>query len=606
MCARQPDAAAVADEDGELTYAELDRRSGELAATLAAHGVAAEEPVALLLPRGRDLVVAMLGVQRAGSPYLPLDVDHPEARLAAILADAAPPVVVTTGALARTSLAGTGRTVLLIEDLGAVPADFTPPDHEDRLAHLIYTSGSTGTPKGVAVGHRGVLNLIDDFAARVPVGPGDACGWWTSPAFDVSVHEVFTALAAGATVEVCPADVRNDAPTLMEWLVRRHVVSAYLPPHLLPAVAEWLAEHPNRVALRALLVGVEPIPQPLLRRIAALVPGLAIINGYGPTECTVWATFHHLAPDGTEDGITPLGFSVTNGPIHLLDGGMRLVPVGAVGEIHIGGLGVARGYHGQPGLTSERFVPSPFTPGQRLYRTGDLARYRPDGELVFLGRADQQAKVRGMRVEPREIETVLTGHPEVSSAVVLAESAAPDTRLLGYAGVAADRVADEALAADILRHLRSRLPGPMVPAHVLLVHEWPTTVNGKIDRSRLPRPGAAHTEYVVPVGEIEETIAEVWAELLEQPQVGRTDDFFGLGGHSLLAARASADLSRRLNLPVEPCHVMDHPTVAELGAALAARPEAPVVNGLDLSRVLLEHVIALPVEALEQLEGDRS
>ncbi|GAB2813206.1 non-ribosomal peptide synthetase [Lentzea nigeriaca] len=591
MCAEHPSEIAVEDEEGSLTYAELAARSAGLA--LALGEVPAEAPIAVLLPRGRDLVVAMLAAQRIGSPYLPLDVDHPDARLSAILADAGPPVLVTNAELARDRASLLRGRVVLVEDVPADAEAPAGPTHPDRLAHLIYTSGSTGTPKGVACGHRGVLNLVADYRARVPLGPGDACGWWTSPGFDVSVHEVFTALTAGATVHICPAGIRNDADAVMRWLADRRIVSAYLPPHLLPAAADWLATHP--VSLRALLVGVEPIPQPLLRRIASSVP--LVINGYGPTETTVWATFHHLDPEGSEEGITPLGFSVTNGPIHLLDAAGNLVPPGGVGEIHIGGLGVARGYHGRPGLTAERFVPSPFVAGQRLYRTGDRAYHRADGQLVFLGRSDSQVKVRGMRVEPREVEAALAAHPDVRTALVIASGAAPDTRLVGYA-----QVDDLSLPADLQQHLRSRLPGPMVPDQVVLLTEWPMTVNGKIDRTRLPHPVTA--EYEPPSGEIESVLASIFAELLAQPRVGRTDNFFHLGGHSLLAARVSAEVASRLDLAVELRHVLEHPTVAALGAVLAGQTAA-APTGIDLSEVLLSHVAALPVEALEQLEGDR-
>jgi amino acid adenylation domain-containing protein len=605
VCARTPDAVAVRDTDGELTFAELDRRSARLAVALTGRGVTDERPVALLLPRSRDLVVAMLATLRAASPYLPLDTEHPEPRLTAILDDAQPRVVVTTAALADTSPMLRGRDVIVVDRFGGT-AELPPvprSTHPDQLAHLIYTSGSTGTPKGVACGHRGVLNLVADYHARVPVGPGDRCGWWTSPGVDVSVHEVFTALTAGATVEVCPPPARHDARRLMEWVADRGITSAYLPPHLLPDIADWLAHNDAPTTLRWLLVGVEPIPEPLLRRIGKLVPGLTVINGYGPTETTVWATFHTVEPASTQDGITPLGRSVSNCPIYLLDRDLHPVPIGAVGEIYIGGNGVARGYRNRPGLTAERFVPSPFATGGRLYRTGDLASYRRDGNLVFLGRADHQAKVRGMRVEPREIETAMVEHPAVSAAIVLTEGAAPETRLIGYARVAVDQVGDQMLANDIARHLRARLPGPMVPGNVVLVGEWPMTINGKIDRARLPRPEPVDSVGIAPVGDVEATIAEVFARLLERPAIGRTDNFFELGGHSLLAIRASAELAQRLSVAVEPCHVMDHPNVAELGAALEPQREGSAPAEIDVGRALLQHVAALPPEAYEHLTG---
>jgi amino acid adenylation domain-containing protein len=595
---------AVRDEHGTLTFGELDRRSSALAAALVARGAVDERPVALLLPRSTDLVVSMVAAMRAGSPYLPLDVEHPDARLAAILADARPPIVVTSAELAaRPVLSG---HAVLVEGAASGRGGPLPPAHPDRLAYLIYTSGSTGTPKGVACAHRGVLNLAAEFQARAGVRPDDRCGWWTSPGFDVSVHEVFSALTAGAAVEVCPPQARHDAQALMEWIAERRITGAYLPPHLLPDIADWLEHQGDRVRLRWLLVGVEPIPEPLLRHVTELVPGLVVVNGYGPTECTVCATFHVVDPAGAEPGSTPLGRPVRNCPVYVLDGLLRMVPVGAVGEVYVGGAGQARGYHGRPGLTAERFVPSPFVPGERLYRTGDLARHSRSGDLVFAGRADQQAKVRGMRVEPGEIEAAMVGHPAVTAAVVVAEGAAPGTRLIGYARVVPDRAGDPDLTATVIRHLRGRLPGPMVPDRVVLVDEWPTTANGKIDRSRLPRPGPSRDEYAAPVGETETVIAEAWARLLDLPAVGRTDDFFELGGQSLLATRIAAELAELLALPVEPLHVLDHPTVAELAAVLAGLPPDP--GSVLTDSVLFDHVAALPAEALEYLrfeaEGD--
>ncbi|MFI6921152.1 amino acid adenylation domain-containing protein [Nonomuraea spiralis] len=603
LAAGRTDAVAVRDEHGTLTYGELDRRGAALAAALVAHGAGGERPVALLLPRSSGLVVAMMAAMRAGSPYLPLDVEHPDARLAAILDDARPAVVLTSPDLAaRPALRG--RTVL-VEDAAAGGECPSAPGHPDGLAYLIYTSGSTGTPKGVACAHRGVLNLAADFRARAGVEARDRCAWWTSPGFDVSVHEVFTALTAGATVEVCPPYARHDAGALADWLAEREITGAYLPPHLLPDLAAHLERQGARVRLRWLLVGVEPIPEPLLRRLVRLVPGLTVVNGYGPTECTVCATFHVVDPAGAEPGSTPLGGPVRNCPVYVLDGFLRPVPIGAVGEVYVAGPGLARGYHGSPGLTAERFVPSPFAPGERLYRTGDLARHRRDGVLLFAGRADRQAKIRGVRVEPGEIEAAMAGHPAVIAAVVETGGA----RLIGYARVAPGRVEEPGLAADVTRYLRGLLPGPMVPARVVLLDEWPTTVNGKIDRARLPRP--APTEYAAPAGTTEAAIARVWSRLLGVPRVGRTDDFFELGGHSLAAMRIAAELAGLMARPVDALHVLDHPTVAELAVVLDGLPEDPD-TGPDAAltgSALLDHVAALPAEALDllrlEMEEDR-
>jgi amino acid adenylation domain-containing protein len=601
VAARHPAAVAARDSAGELTYAELDRRSGRLAAALAARGAAPGQRVGLMLPRSTGLIVAMLAAMRAGTPYVPLDPDYPDARLAVIVQDSQPAVIVTGPGADRARPVLSGAVLLAEEGLADQGPPPPAPAHPDWPAYVMYTSGSTGRPKGVVCGHRGVLNLLADARLAAAAVPGDRCGWWTSPGFDVSGYEVFAALTAGAAVEVCPPAARHEAAAFMEWAAARGITSAYIPPHLLPGLPAWLERNPGRAVLRHAMVSVEPIPEPLLRKIMRLAPGLAVTNGYGPTEATIFSTLYAVEPDVTRDGITPMGRAVQNCPHYLLDAYLRLVPPGAVGEVCIGGSGLAQGYRGRGAATAEQFIPSPFRAGERLYRTGDLARYRPDGQLAFLGRRDHQVKVRGMRIEPREVEVVMADHPEVANALVLASTTADGPGLIGYARVSAERAADRELAADIGRHVRARLPSPMVPRHVVLLDDWPMTINGKIDRTRLPRPDVGGRDYAPPDSEAEAAVAGVWAELLDGMRVGRTDDFFELGGDSLLAARSASRLAEQLGVPVEAVDVMDYPVVSVLAAELAGRaPAAPAAGG-DTLRALVDHVAGLPDDVIERI-----
>ncbi len=360
-----PNAPAVHDVNRTLDYAALARAARSIAHGVLQAGGGHDHPVAMYLPRSVDAVAALLGIQLAGSPYLPLDPDHPEPRLRAILDDAVPEVVVTDEATRsqHPDLLAEMARVLLIEDLLThdVPDDDAGLSgldaRSEHLSHVMYTSGSTGQPKGVACCHGGVHNLVMAYAERAGLRPGDACGWWTSTGFDVSVQEIFSALATGACVEVFPPSAKLDPNAFASWVEDHGLTCAYVPPHLLPGLVARLERSEQPTTLRSVLVGVEPIPEPMLRRLMAVAPGTDVVNGYGPTESTVWATWYDVPRDGTNQGITPLGRSVPNGPAYVLDEHLHLTPVGARGELFVAGAGTARGYLGRPSATAERFLP---------------------------------------------------------------------------------------------------------------------------------------------------------------------------------------------------------------------------------------------------------
>ncbi|HST58952.1 MAG TPA: amino acid adenylation domain-containing protein, partial [Longimicrobium sp.] len=535
---RTPDSVAVEFEDETLSYAELNARANRLAHHLRALGVGPDARVALCAERGVEMVVAMLAVLKAGGAYVPLDPSYPDERLRYMLADSRPAVLLASSALAE-RFAAAGVPVLDPADeaawahlpaTGLRPAGLSP----DHLAYVIYTSGSTGRPKGVTVPHRGVVSLLADVQRRAPIGSGDGCSLWTSTSFDVSVYEIFSALLAGGRLCIPRDDVRLEAGAFLDWMEAREVRSAYLPPYFLPELHDRVVRSPGRTRLHRLLVGVEPIAEPLLAEIRRSVPGLRIINGYGPTETTICATLHDVPGTARGERVTPIGAPAANTRVFVLDARMQPVPIGVVGELYVGGAGVTRGYLDRPALTAERFIPDPLSgePGARLYHTGDRGRWLPEGALAFAGRTDAQVKVRGYRIEPGEIEARLGEHPTVREAVVLVrEAASGEARLVGYVVGTAD-------PGELRAHLRQSLPDYMVPGAFVVLEQLPLTPSGKVDRRALPDPDlGAGEDRAAPRTPTEEILAGIWGELLGMEGVGADDEFFSLGGHSLLATR---------------------------------------------------------------------
>ncbi|HEV2735411.1 MAG TPA: condensation domain-containing protein, partial [Longimicrobiaceae bacterium] len=417
------------------------------------------------------------------------------------------------------------------------------------------------------------MNLLADFWERRPLGPGDRCSAWTSPSFDVSVYEIFSALAAGAALLFPAEEVRTSTGAFVRWLSTAGITAAYVPPFMLEELAAEAERAPGAFPLRRLLVGVEPIPEPLLARIAVAIPGVCIVNGYGPTETTVCATLHAVDPAAAREGNAPIGGPVRNTRVLVLDAHLRPVPAGVPGELYAGGAGLARGYLGRAELTAERFVPDPLSgePGARLYRTGDRVRWRDDGVLEWVGRVDQQLKVRGFRVEPGEVEAVLLEHPGVRRAVVTApEDGAGRRRLAAYVVPEAE---GSCTAGSLESFLRERLPAHMVPAAFVVLDALPLTPGGKTDRRALPAPEALQgdaEELVMPRTEAERTLAAVWSEVLRVERVGVHDDFFALGGDSIVAIQLSSRAARA-GLRFSLRELFRSPTVAAL-ARVASRP----------------------------------
>ncbi len=591
QAALRPEAVAVSQAPGEgggasrwqtLTYRELDARANQLARYLSRLGVKPEDLVGLALERGPELVVALLGILKAGAAYVPLDLAYPRERLALMIEDARLRCLVTRQGLVGADVATVSldrdREAIARESPDALPPVAGPGPGPDALAYVIFTSGSTGRPKGVACPHRGVLNLLDDFDRRLRSEPGWVWSAWTSLSFDVSISEIFFALLTGGEVRFPPDAVRADATAYSTWLEENRAADAYVPPFMLRPIADKLRRGELSLSLRRLVVGVEPIAEDTLTDIARLLPGLVIVNGYGPTEATIFVTLYTVPTGDTAPPVepgrrAPIGRAVRGARVYVLDASMEPVPVGVAGELYAGGDCLARGYVGRPDLTADRFSPDPFSsqPGLRLYRTGDLVRLRPDGNIEFIGRQDYQVKVRGFRVELEEIEITLATHPNVRAAVVVASGATQDgARLVAY--VVSDRT-EPPTPAELRAFLKEKLPEYMIPSIFIALEALPLTPTGKLDRLALPKPEEAldvakARGFTPPRTPTEETLVRIWADILGLARVGSDDDFFVSGGHSLLAIRVLTRVRQALGVDLPLREMFERPVLSELAARL--------------------------------------
>jgi amino acid adenylation domain-containing protein len=562
---RTPDAVALVFGEESLSYAELNRRANRLAHELRARGVGPDVRVGLCVERGPEMVVGLLAILKAGGAYVPLDPAYPVERLRYMLHDSRPAVLLTQALLAD-RFAGLEVPVLAWNDAAWAGRSAQNPPRAGlgphHLAYVIYTSGSTGRPKGVMVPHTGVCNLVGAQIRGFDVRPESRVLQFASISFDASVSEVLVTLCRG-----CSLYVPQDHPLAGDVLLR--TIARYGITHvtLMPAVLATLPAEAPLPSVETLVSAGELLTEHVARRWAS---GRRFLNAYGPTEATVCATMQRWdAGDARAPGI---GSPIGNTRVYVLDPQGEPVPVGVAGELYVGGAGVARGYLDRPALTAERFVADGFgaEPGARLYRTGDLARWRPDGTLEYLGRNDHQVKVRGFRIELGEIEARLAEHAGVREAVVLAREDAPgDRRLVAY------YVASEDVEVESLRvHLRARVPEYMVPAAYVRLEALPLTPGGKLDRRALPAPEAdayVARGYEAPVGETEEALARIWAEVLGVERVGRRDHFFELGGHSLLAVKLLERMRLR-GLHAEARMLFATPTLAEFAEGVGDVP----------------------------------
>lgn len=572
---RTPDAVALIFGEESLTYAQLDARANVLAHHLQRLGVGPDALVAICLDRSFEMLIGILGILKAGGAYVPIDPSYPQDRIAFMLSDAGAGVVITQDSMRDRFTSESAAIIALDTDFRGMTGDSTEPPksgvEERHLAYVIYTSGSTGRPKGVLNTHGGVVNQLQWAAETFRLGPEDVLLQKTTFSFDISVWEFFCALQAGAKLVIARPEGHRDNRYIAELVIQHGVTFL----QFVPSMLRWFLEE-SRVSdctsVRRVICGGEALPVDLQETFFERMGWAELHNLYGPTEAAVYVT-HWVCQRDSASRVVPIGRPLANNLTYILDEGFQPVPAGVVGELCIGGVAVARGYHARAELTAERFIPNPHapTPGSMLYRTGDLARHLPDGSIDFLGRMDHQVKVRGFRIELGEVESVLSSHPAVvaSAVVVRSGSAGEGAGLLAYLVPAAKA----AISAETLRAwLSERLPDYMVPGEFMEVEALPLTPSGKLDRKALStlegRRVDTAREYVEPEQGLEMLLAEEWRKALRRERVGRFDDFFAIGGHSLLAVSICHGLQERLGREVPLHWFLGHPTIAGLARTL--------------------------------------
>jgi amino acid adenylation domain-containing protein len=586
---RAPDNDAVAFEERQLTYAQLNARANQLAHYLRTLGVGPEVLVAICLERSLEMIIGLLGILKAGGAYVPLDPAYPKERLAAMLKDTQAPVLLTQQRLGteliedgdtRSSIADARTQVVCLDTEWTLIAQ---ESEENALrcatarntAYVIYTSGSTGQPKGVMVEHRGLGNTLTWLTEVLELSAKDRCLFKTPLTFDAAGREIWPTLLAGGSLVIAEPEGHRDCRYLAE-IIRNQRISIL---HCVPSLLRLLIAEPaieSALALRAVMCGGEALPPQVVmgfqQRSAA-----KLYNVYGPTEAVIDSSCW-LCQGIDADSTIPIGRPIPNARVYILDDALRLLPLGVSGQLYIGGVSLARGYLNRPELTAEKFVPNPFSdePGARLYKTGDLARYLPDGNIEFLGRADHQVKIRGFRIELGEIEAALDQHPSVREAVVLAREDMPaEKRLVAYVVAEQEPVPT---TADLRSFLKEKLPEHMVPAVFVALDALPLLPNGKVDRRALPAPDRTRPElekaFVAPRTPTEELLSAIWAQVLDIERVGIHDNFFDLGGHSLLATQVVSRIREFFQVELPLRRLFEFPTVAGLAESIEAAHSA--------------------------------
>ncbi|MCK9394728.1 MAG: amino acid adenylation domain-containing protein [Methylobacter sp.] len=579
---KTPDALAVVFEGQTLSYAELNARANRLAHYLQAKGVGPDVLVGICVERSVEMVVGLLGILKAGGTYLPLDPSYPQDRLEFMLRDVAPPVVLTQAGLLEKHGFGEAKVLCLDSDWPKLADELaTNPGVKpmpENLAYCIYTSGSTGEPKGAGILHQGILNRLQWMQQQYRLDAGDCVLQKTPYSFDVSVWEFFWPLMTGAKLVVARPDEHKDSLALIDTIIREQITTIHFVPSMLQAFIDTPGVE-NCTSLKRVICSGEALPADLVARFQKKLPA-ELHNLYGPTEASVDVSYWACLPDSVETAI-PIGRPIANISLYILDRQLNPVPVGTPGELHIGGIGLGRGYLNRPGLTAEKFIPNPFgQQGSRLYKTGDLVRYRVDGNIDYLGRIDHQVKIRGFRIELGEIEARLLEHPDIKEAVVLAREDQPgDKRLVAYL-VTQDGAGLS--VADLRVQLGTSLTDHMLPGIFVVLPELPLSANGKLDRRALPEPDGAlvaSRPYEAPQGPVEIAIAEIWQDLLGIGQVGRHDNFFELGGHSLMLVGLIEPL-RRQGFTANMRMVFAAPTLAAMADAVSNADSRPIASAV--------------------------